>query len=180
MITRRDRQPGGKAILERFSRETIWRPSKGVVLALAALLAGVAATAVVAMWSGPGVGSATLPVETVAAVTLTPGSPTAELYPGTSGDVAVSIVNGNTYRAYIGSLVLDTSRGTDGFDVTGGQPGCDPGALAYTAQTNGGAGWFVPAGTTLDLDLANAISLDTSAMTECQGATFVVYLLAST
>jgi hypothetical protein len=132
------------------------------------------------MWSGPGVGSDTLPVETVASVTLTPGSPTTALYPGTSGDVSVSIVNDNTYRAYIGSLVLDTARGTSGFDVTGGQPGCDAAALTYTAQKNGGAGWFVPAGTTLDLDLANAISLDTSAASECQGATFVVYLLAST
>ena len=133
-----------------------------------------------ALWSGPGSGSGSLPVETVSAVTLTPGSPTTALYPGTSGDVAVSIVNGNTYRAYIGSLVLDTTQGSNGFAVTGGQPGCDPAALTYTTQSNAGAGWFVPAGSTLDLDLPNAIALDTSAASECQGATFVVYLLAST
>ena len=113
-------------------------------------------------------------------MTLTPGSPPTALYPRTAGDVAVSIVNDNTYRAYIGSLVLDTTQGSNGFAVTGGQPGCDPTALSYTTQSNGGAGWFVPAGSTLDLDLSNAIALDTTASSGCQGATFVVYLLAAT
>ena len=100
--------------------------------------------------------------------------------PGTSGDVAVSVVNDNTYRVYVGSLVLDTAQGTGGFSVTGGQPGCDVAALSYTAQSNSGAGWFVPAGSTLDLDLPNAIALDTTAASACQGATFVVYLVAAT
>lgn len=156
------------------------RPSRYAVLGLAAVVAACASAVAVAMWSGSGSGSGTLPVEIVSAVTLTPGSPTTALYPGTSGDIAVSVVNGNTYRAYIGSLVLDTTQGSNGFAVTGGQPGCDPAALAYTTQSNGGAGWFVAAGSTLDLDLPNAIALDTSAASECQGATFVVYLLAAT
>jgi len=156
------------------------RPPRAAVLALAILAAlGVAAT-VGAFWSGPGSGTGTLPAESVAAVTLVPGTATTELYPGTSGDVAVSIVNDNTYRVYVGSLVLDTTQGTGGFSVTGGQPGCDPSALSYTAQSNSGAGWFVPAGSTLALDLANAIALDTTAASACQDATFVVYLVAST
>jgi hypothetical protein len=140
--------------------------------------AGIACAAAYALWSGPGSGSGSLPVESVASVSLAPGTPTTDLYPGTSGDVAVSIVNGNTFRAYIGSLVLDTTQGDGGFSVTGA-PGCDPAALAFTSQSNGGAGWFVPPGSTLDLDLANAISLDTTAASACQGATFVVYLLAA-
>ena len=163
----------------RFSPETR-RPSRKAV-ALACVVAGVTTAAVgAAAWSGSGSGSDTLAVETVSAVTLTPAAPTTALYPGTAGDVALSVVNDNTYRAYIGSLVLDTSQGTNGFAVSGGQPGCDPAALTYTAQSNGGAGWFVPAGSTLDLDLPNAVALDTTAASECQGATFVVYLLAAT
>ena len=160
--------------------ETLRQPRRRVALGLVAVVAACASAAVGAMWSGSGSGSGTLPVETVSAVTLTPGSPTTALYPGTSGDVAVSIVNDNTYRAYIGSLVLDTTQGSNGFAVTGGQPGCDPAVLSYTTQSNSGAGWFVPTGSTLDLDLPNAIALDTSAASECQGATFVVYLLAAT
>ncbi len=160
--------------------DTLRRPRRRVVLGVVAVTAACASAVGIALWSGTGSGSGTLPVETVSAVTLTPGSPTTALYPGTSGDVAVSIVNDNTYRAYIGSLVLDTTQGSNGFAVTGGQPGCDPAAVSYTTQSNGGAGWFVSASSTLDLDLANAIALDTSAASECQGATFVVYLLAAT
>lgn len=160
--------------------ETLRRPRRRVVLASVAVIAACASAAAVAVWSGSGSGSGSLPVETVSAVTLTPGSPATALYPGTSGDVAVSIVNDNTYRAYIGSLVLDTTQGSNGFSVTGGQPGCDPTALSYTTQSNSGAGWFVPAASTLDLDLPNAIALDTTAASGCQGATFVVYLLAAT
>ena len=159
---------------------TLSRPRRRVVLGLVAVTAACASAVAIALWSGTGSGSGTLPVETVSAVTLTPGSPTTALYPGTSGDVAVSIVNDNTYRAYIGSLVLDTTQGSNGFAVTGGEPGCDPTAASYTTQSNGGAGWFVAASSTLDLDLPNAIGLDTSAASECQGATFVVYLLAAT
>ena len=156
------------------------RPRLRVLLGLVAVTAACASAVAIALWSGTGSGSGTLPVETVSAVTLTPGSPSTALYPGTSGDVAVSIVNDNTYRAYIGSLVLDTTQGSNGFAVTGGEPGCDPAAVSYTTQSNGGAGWFAAASSTLDLDLPNAIALDTSAASECQGATFVVYLLAAT
>jgi hypothetical protein len=144
----------------------------------AAIVGLVAVTAAGAYWTLRGSGSGSVSIETVASVILTPGSATTELYPGMSGDVAVSISNGNTFRAFVGSLVLDTSQGTNGFSVVGGQPGCDPAALSYTVQTNGGVGWFVPAGGTLDLDLANAIDLGTGAASECQSAVFVVYLLA--
>lgn len=143
-----------------------------------AIVGLVAVTAAGAYWTLRGSGSGDVGIETVASVTLAPGTATTELYPGMSGDVAVSISNSNTFRAYIGSLVLDTSQGTNGFSVTGGQPGCDPAVLSYIVQSNSGAGWFVPAGGTLDLDLANAVDLGTGAASECQGATFVVYLLA--
>jgi len=105
----------------RLPLETLRPPRKAVVLAF--VVAALTTTAVgAAVWSGSGSGSDTLPVETVSAVTLTPAAPTNELYPGTAGDVALSVVNDNTYRAYIGSLVLDTNQDTNGFVVSGGQP----------------------------------------------------------
>jgi hypothetical protein len=149
----------------------------GIVVSLAIVFL-VAATAAGAYWTLRGSGSGSVSIEAVASVTVNPGTATTELYPGASGDVAVSISNGNTFRAFVGSLVLDTSQGTNGFGVVGGGPGCDPTALSYTVQTNGGSGWFVPAGGSIDLDLANAVDLATSADSDCQGATFVVYLLA--
>jgi hypothetical protein len=149
------------------------------MLGVGVIVALVAAAAAGAFWTLGGAGQGTVSAENVASVTLTPGTATTDLYPGGSGDVAVSIANSNTYRAYVGSLVLDTSSGTNGFSVSGGQPGCDPAAVSYTTQSNGGAGWFVPAAGTLDLDLANAVDLGVGAASECQGATFIVYLLAA-
>lgn len=152
---------------------------RGLAVGVAIVVALVAAAAAGGFWTLRGGGDGTASAETVASVTLTPGTATTDLYPGGSGDVALSIANSNTYRAYIGSFMLDTSRGTDGFSVTGGQPGCDPAAVSYTTQSNGGAGWFVPAGSTLDLDLPDAVALGTGAASECQGATVTVYLLAA-
>ena len=149
----------------------------GLVVSLA-IVGLVAATAAGAYWTLRGSGAGSASIETVASVTVSPGTATTEGYPGASGDVAVSIANGNTFRAFVGSLVLDTSQGTNGSRSSGGGPGCDPAALSYTVQTNGGSGWFVPAGGSVDLDLANAVDLATSADSDCQGATFVVYLLA--
>ena len=151
-----------------------WVLTGGVVTALV-LLGAVRAPA---FWATEGSGSGTAAAETVAAVTLTPGTATTALFPGRSGDVAVSIGNDNTYQAFVGSLVLDTSRGSNGISVSGGQPGCDPAAVSYTTQSNAGAGWFVPASSTREVDLSNAVDLSTAAASECQGATVVVYLLA--
>jgi hypothetical protein len=147
-------------------------------VALAAAVALLGAASVHAFWTGGGSGGGTASGATVASVTLTPGTATTNLYPGRSGDVAVSIANGNTYQAFIGSLSLDTASGTNGFSVDSAHSGCDVAALSYTAQSNGGSGWFVPAGSTLYLDLPNAVSLATTALSLCQGATFTVYLLA--
>jgi hypothetical protein len=151
-----------------------WALIGGFITALV-LLGAVRAPA---FWATEGSGTGTAAAETVAEVKLTPGTPTTALFPGGSGDVAVSIVNDNTYQAFVGSLVLDTSRGTNGFSVSGGEPGCDTATVSYTTQSNGGTGWFVLADSTLDLDLANAVDLGTAAASECQGANFVVYLLA--
>jgi hypothetical protein len=153
--------------------------NRGLSVGVGIAAALIAAAAAGGYWTLQAAGEGTATAETVASVTLTPGTATTDLYPGRSGDVALSIANDNPYRAHIGSLVLDTSRGTNGFSVSGGQPGCDPAVVSYTTQSNGGAGWFVPAGSTLDLDLTDAVDLGTAAASECQGATFIVYLLAA-
>jgi hypothetical protein len=152
---------------------------RGLIVATGAVVAAVAAATAAAFWVVGGSGGGTVSAATVPSVTLTPGTATSGLYPGMSGDVAVSIDNGNTYQAFVGSLALDTGRGTNGVSVDSGHSGCDVAALSYATQSNGGAGWFVPAGSTLDLDLANAVSLGGGAASACQGATFTLFLLAA-
>lgn len=157
----------------------IWLRRRGLAIGLAAILALLAVGLAGAFWTLPGTGTGNAAADSVASVTLTPGAATTDLYPGKSGDVAVSIANSNTYQAFVGSLVLDTASGTNGFSVDSGHSVCGPAAFSYTTQSNGGAGWLLPAGSTLDLDLANAVDLSPTAVSACQGATVNVYLTAA-
>ncbi len=141
----------------------------------------VLAGGALAYWTSTGTGAAAASVANPDPLTLSNGSPTAFLFPGTSADVAVEITNPNPFSVNVPSLVLDTSQGEDGFGVDPGHSACDVSALTYATQDNGGGGWMVPANATgWPLDLTGAVSLATSAGTECQGASFTVYLAVGT
>lgn len=189
--SRRDRAWGearGKRVRRARSNDTsktgLQRSSRTVVVLSATAAVAVAAAVVsggaLAFWSASGGGSGSGSAGTPDPVTITPGVPTQLLYPGGSADVALSMANGNPSAVFIGSLELDTAQGAGGFAVDSGHSGCDVGALSYATQSNGGAGWSVPASSTLDLDLAGAVTLGTGALSACQGATFTVYLKAVT
>jgi hypothetical protein len=145
------------------------------VLATVAALA-LAATAVAYITtSGSGSGSASASV-TTSAVVLSPGTPSAQIYPGGSSDVAVKLTNSNASPANVKSLVLDSTKGTNGFDVDSSHPGCATSVLSYTSQDNAGSGFTVAANAPLDVDLSGALSMSASAADACQGAQFTVYL----
>ncbi len=148
------------------------RTAIAIVAIAAAILAGGAA----AFWIALGSGSNGAQAGAATALTLSPGATITPLYPGGTADVAVSIINGNPSRIFVGSLLLDTGQGTNGFAVDGSHSGCNLAALSFTTQTNGGAGWSVPASSTSSLDLTGAASLSTSALSACQGAQVTVFL----
>lgn len=150
------------------------------VVALAIPVGGIAS----AYWTSGGIGTGAGNTGTLSALSLTPGSPASTLYPGAQTNVMLTASNPNGETARIGSLVLDTSQGTGGFSVDGGHSGCSVATLSYTTQTNGGAGWTVPARVgivngTLAITLTNALSMGAAAASACQGATFTVYLAAN-
>jgi hypothetical protein len=149
-----------------------------VTLALTAL---VLAASALAYWTTTGSGATSTSVPAAQAVTLTPGTATAQLYPGGTSDVAVDVTNPNTTAVRVVSLSLDTAAGTGGFDVDGGHAGCDPAVVSFTTQTNGAAGWTIPAkvGATAGvaaLDLSGALAMSSNAANACQGASFLVHL----
>ncbi len=152
------------------------RGHRRAVVAVVAVVAAVLAGGAAAYWLVLGNGSNGSQAGTVSAVTLTPATTSTPLFPGGTADVAVSIVNGNPSRIFVGSLLLNTGQGTNGFSVDGGHSGCNLAALGYTIQTNGGSGWSVAGSSTLPLDLAGAVSLSTTAVSACQGAQLTVYL----
>ena len=90
------------------------------------------------------------------------------------------VSNPNPYPVEISSISLDVGQGSSGFDVDAGHAGCVP-MLDFTAQTNGGDGWTVPAkaGSTpgaLSIEMPDALTMGLGASNDCQGAAFTVYL----
>ena len=157
--------------------------SRLVLTSLLVVLSLAGAGAANAYWRGSGTGAGSGATGTTVPVTLTPGSPTATLYPGGLTNVVLTVTNSNAYSVRIGSLALDTSQGTGGFAVDAGHSACAVSTLSFTTQTNGGAGWTVPGRVgavngTLSVTLTNALAMDSSAANACQGATYTVYVAA--
>jgi hypothetical protein len=109
-------------------------------------------------------------------VTIAARTASASLVPtgAPSGDVAATIANPNLFSVTVRLLALDTSEGAAGFSPNA--LGCD---LTLTTQTNGGDGWTVPPEASIEVVLADALTMGTSAANACQGRTFTVYLVAS-
>jgi hypothetical protein len=150
-----------------------------LLVGLAASLSGVAD----AYWRGSGGGSGSASTGTTVAVTLTPGTPAASLYPGGQADVVTTASNPNASPVHIGSLALDIGHGTGGYAVDAAHSGCAVATVTFTSQSNGGAGWTVPAKVgavngTLSITLTNALAMGVGAANTCQGATWTVYLAA--
>ncbi len=141
-----------------------------------ALLAGAVAYAA---WTVNGSGSGSASAASAVGLTLSAGSPQDALYPGGTADVDTTVQNPNSFPVHLSSISLDTSQGTNGFDVDAGHSGCDLSSLSFTTDDNGGAGWDIPANSSLDVDAGDAIAMDGSANDACQGATFTVYLTAA-
>lgn len=138
-----------------------------------------------AYWSAEGTGSGNGTTASTVAVTLSPGSAAPDLRPGGSGDVVLQVSNPNSSVAEIGSLALDVTQGDGGYAVDAAHLGCALAVVDFTTQTNGGAGWVVPAASggedgSLAIVLADALEMSAAAANDCQGATLTVYLTAGT
>ena len=151
-------------------------PRRTPAAALAVVLVLAVASAAFAYWQTTGSGSAAAATGTAADVTISPGTPNAQLYPGGQADVLLTLTNPGPAGVRVGALAVDTSQGTDGFAVDGAHSACAVSALAFTTQTNGGAGWTVPGSGSLPITLDDALSMAASAANACQGASFTVYL----
>jgi hypothetical protein len=155
-------------------------------LALTAFLAAAAvlaagASGVLGFWSGSGSGSADAQVDSPVPVTLTPGAPQGQLFPGQRSPVVTIASNPNQTAVFIPELRSDAAAGTNGFAVDPAHSGCDLSALHFDTETNGGAGWMVPPRTggvdgSLTISMPSSLAMDATAASACQGGTFGIYL----
>lgn len=154
-----------------------WR---ALAIVVAVLVVGASAGTAAAFWLAPATGSGAGTVGTTSAITLTAGTADADLYPGGSSTVSTTATNTNSARVRIGSLVLDTTRGTSnsGFSVDAGHSGCPVSTFGFAAQSNGGSGWSIAGNGSLTISLPTAITMTTTAANACQGVIVTVYLKA--
>lgn len=142
---------------------------------VALLLAVVSGALVWGYVTAGGAGTGAAASGTAAQVTLTPAAPTTLLYPGGTASVVMAATNPNPGPVRIVSLSLDTTQASSGFAVDTDHAGCAVSALSFTTQTNGGAGWTLPPGST-SISLPAALAMSPSAANACQGASFTVYV----
>lgn len=154
------------------------KTKKRITLFGAVVVMGLSAVVAIAYFTSRGAGAGTASVATAQSVTITAGTASTQLFPGSSADVALSISNPNSFAVRVSSLQLDTGQGTAGFGVDGSHSGCNLASLGVTTQTNSGNGWTIPANGSLGVDLANAVTMSATAVNACQGASFNVYLKA--
>ncbi len=147
-----------------------------LLLVASLVILGGSATA---YWGASGAGSGSADTATTASLTLTPATPTAQLFPGGQATVVLTVNNPNVSSVRIGSLVRDTGQGNNGFAVDGAHSACGLAALSFTSQTNGGAGWTVAGNGSLVITLTNSLAMTSNAANACQGASFTVYLSAT-
>jgi hypothetical protein len=155
-------------------RRTSWRwwlrrlPAVGVTgVAVAVLLgAGLASAA----WLSTGGGTATSRAGQAQPPTTTTVAGTAVtanlLYPGSSGDVKITVNNPNTYPVTVTSVSPNGAP-----TAAGGTGSCGTTGVGLTTVS---PGTTVPANGSATLTLAGAASMTSASETGCQNATFTI------
>lgn len=133
---------------------------------------GVAASVVVltgvalAGWTTPGAGSGYAKAQRVIPLTTEPATTTADLYPGSTGDLMVTIRNDNDFP------VTATALEPNG-PVTSDSATCDADGSGVTFTPTTGE-FLVRAHESATHTLPDAVAMSESAAASCEGATFTI------
>lgn len=142
------------------------------------LLLAAGTSAAHAFYAAAGSGAGTASVDAPRAVAVTRATASADLLPGGSGALSLQLSNPNAYSVRITALELDPTQGTNGVSTDASHAACTAPALSMSRQDNGGEGWTLEPGTTLQARLAGAVNMGLDAQDACQGATFSVHVRA--
>jgi hypothetical protein len=106
----------------------------------------------------------------------TAGTPSTPLLPGGTGDVVFSVTNPNNFSVSLVAVALETDgtitpdTGHSGCTTTDGNP------VVTLNVPSDDLPVAIPANTTQPINLASAASMDATATSNCQGATFDIPL----
>lgn len=120
-----------------------------------------------AVWSASGSGPGAAGARTAQPLVVTAGTPVADLFPGATGSVHLSVANPNPYPVTItgGSVTAVTG-------VTGAAGSCAASDFSVGGGTVASTG--VPASGSAGVTLTGALTMRTTAGDGCQGATVTV------
>ena len=144
--------------------------------AAASAVAGLGVGAAFGFMVSTGSATASAAVGSMQTVTLTAvtDTPTTPLVPGGTGDVVVSVDNPNHFRVSVTSLTFE-SGGSITFDA--GHAGCsstDSKGVVSLSVPAGDLPHAVAASTSTTIHLANAVTMNPTATSTCQGATIYI------
>ena len=140
--------------------------------ACVALVVGLSAGSAYAYFTSSGSGSGAASVATTSPVTIlqATGTVTNKLYPGSSGDLRVTLNNPNSYPVTITSV-----SGNGPVTGSGGVGTCSNTGVTVTPGQSGLA-ISVPAGNPVSVVIPGGASMNATSDSGCQGATFDVPL----
>jgi hypothetical protein len=146
-------------------RRTVRRVVAGTLTTGVILTAGVAFAA----WTAGGSGNGYAKAGTVGALTTVDASAstTAQLYPGGTGDVKITISNPNSFPVTV------TGVSGNGTITSDAGAGCNS-STGVTFTNTTGLTEVAAASTTTTITLANKASMSSSSANACQGAVFTI------
>jgi hypothetical protein len=152
-----------------MSRDKKQKAAKRGAVLLTLLGVLMAGTIALAAWTAGGTGSGYAKATTAQNLTTVDvsGSTTAQLYPGGTGDLKLSVTNPNAYAVTItsvaGSGTITSDKGAACNASTG---------VSYTTQSS--LSQVVGAGATVPFTLTGSVAMSNASDNTCQGAVFTV------
>ncbi len=149
-------------------------PVKKIVVALSVVIPSIFATSIAfAAWTANGTGSAGAQAKSAQSVAVAAGTTSAQLAPGSSGDLVLVVTNPNSYPVSItqiasGAVASITSTG--GASCSGTATGLSfaTGFPKTVSQVIAGSGG------TFTYTITNAVAMSNSSDPSCAGVTFTI------
>lgn len=145
-------------------------PAKKLSVTIAATGVLLAASVAFAAWTASGTGTGTAKAITAQALNTidASGTTTAQLYPGATGDLRLTINNPNPYPVKV------TSVGAGSGSITSDKGTACDASTGVTFSPQSGLALNVPASSQASFTLTGAVAMSNASDDTCQGALFTI------